>query len=995
MKLLIIQLSDLHCADSADTSSNKIHKAVEAIVSSGHYDKAIIVFSGDLTATAKASEFSATSKVISAFICELRKVAFKEYIEAYYVPGNHDLQLDKNDRDIKVIEKWVLQDHVDEEILRLSNFYYFAQKRNCFCANKLIDVKTVSFADKTIQFVLLNSALFSTRAKEDKQTHFLPENIIRRINSDTSPDLRIAVMHHSYEWCEWNTKEALKKEFSKFDLVMFGHDHVPERISIVSRNGGMLDVLKGGELTLSLSTDSSFNTVSYDTEANTITCYEYIWDKDDRLFIVKPTDTKEINRDELSPRLEYLDALLKDSQQISEKLSDYFVFPKLFQKDGSFSDDTHIFTDESSFFSFLDHNRLVGITGSNSCGKSSLLKMLYKDSIEHGFLPLFIEKRNYDSRIEKMLRDLFEEQYGNIPHGYEKYIQATEKKRIYFVDDFDQITSEKARSNLVSYILDHNGILVYSTNDWLKNDLIDTVKERIQERASCVLEVLPFYKEKRDELANRIFQLYDRPLIASIDLIIAALDYLAQCQSGLFSLTPEYLVQYLKFFLSTDSFAGKGRETLTIIFETNIRNSIIKNAKSEDVAIYLSALEYIAYEMYFIKRIERITLDELQGIINSFNTNRRCNIQIKPFIETCTQAGIISESDSDYSFFFSSKNTYAYFVAKRINATLEKDSKNLADVKFVLSHICFGINDTIVLFLSTLRSNSSLILIIAKKAQELLSDYPELDFDANNLPFLKNWHPSQQRLPTPKELKKATENTEAVEKQRQEYVKYRGIFDYSEEDVEADKYRVQRAFRYLQIISRALVDQYGSLEASEITCIVSAIYHLTPKVIYAYLSPFQDNYEDTINALRVFTEQLQIEEKFSDEDLKKLLSHAAILFTLDVMNDVAYNASTRNTIQVLDELELINSNHLLQNLMMYENAGDSSAFVSKAIDVISQVNGDYFVSSLVSRIARKHVIFTPNISHSLVDKLISGHVFSSKSKKTMLIEQRSRESKKK
>lgn len=113
------------------------------------------------------------------------------------------------------------------------------------------------------------------------------------------------------------------------------------------------------------------------------------------------------------------------------------------------------------------------------------------------------------------------------------------------------------------------------------------------------------------------------------------------------------------------------------------------------------------------------------------------------------------------------------------------------------------------------------------------------------------------------------------------------------------------------------------------------------------------------------------------------------------MNDIAYNAATCNTIQVLNEADLINGNHLIQNLMMFDNAGDSSVFVNRAVEMKQQVNGNLFISALVSRVARKHIVYTPNISHTLLDRLVSGKVLSSDSKKAMLIEQRKREQKKK
>lgn len=995
MKLLIIQLSDLHATGKEDSTSEKISKAIDAIRANGKFDKAVVVFSGDIASSGGVNEYKAVRKILGAFFSKLRITSHCSFIECYAVPGNHDLLLSDTDRDIKVMENWALHDHVDEELKRLSSFFAFSNSHNCFRDNKLIDEKEFNLNNKVVQFVLLNSALFSTRKKEDKQVHYLPPEALEMINADTSADLRIAVMHHSFEWFEWTTKTKLKKELAQFDLVMFGHDHVPERISVVSETSGTLELLKGGEMTLPIAEDASFNTVCYDTETNQITSFEYNWNIAEKIFTTREIDKKEIKKPEIAPKPEYINNLLLDPQQLSETISDYYVFPKLFQRDGSFSDNTQIITDETGFFSFLGQNRLVGITGTNNCGKSTILKILYAKSVNNGFLPLFIERRNYDSRIEKMLQDLFADQYGEIPLGFEKFMQEPDKTRIFFIDDFDLIQSEKARSNLISYILDHGGVLVYSTKNWVQNDLVDVVKEKIQESTSCLFELLPFYKEKRDELVSRIFNTYGDPRRESADIVITALDYLAQCQANLFSLTPEYLIQFIKYYLNTESHTGKGRETLTVIFEANIRNAIIKQTKAENVAIYLSALEYIAYDMYFSKRAEVVPIAELQTIINSFNTNRRCNIQVKPFINSCIKAGIMTELPEEYSCSFASKNTYAYFVAKRINAALEKNPGNLADIQFVLNHICFGINDTIVLFLSTLRNNTAIILRIANEADALLSCYPELDFDANNLPLLKIYRPSKQQLPSQEEKRKVTENTEAVEKQCQESVKYRGIFDYNEEDVEKDGYRIRRAYKYLQIVSRALVDQYGSLEASEITSIVTAIYHLTPKVIYASLKPYQDNYDAIIEELKRFTDQSHTGKKYTVEELRKLFSLSAINYMLNTMNDIAYNAATCNTIQVLNEIDLVNGNHLLQNLMMYDNSGDSSAFVHRTVELMRQVTGNAFLSHLISRVARKHIVYTPGISHALVDKLISGKVLSPKSKKTLLIEQRKRDQKKK
>ena len=55
---------------------------------------------------------------------------------------------------------------------------------------------------------------------------------------------------------------------------------------------------------------------------------------------------------------------------------------------------------------------------------------------------------------------------------------------------------------------------------------------------------------------------------------------------------------------------------------------------------------------------------------------------------------------------------------------------------------------------------------------------------------------------------------------------FRGIFDYDENDVKKTKYRILRALKYAELVARALVDQYGALEADEIDIMLQTINEL-------------------------------------------------------------------------------------------------------------------------------------------------------------------------
>lgn len=120
------------------------------------------------------------------------------------------------------------------------------------------------------------------------------------------------------------------------------------------------------------------------------------------------------------------------------------------------------------------------------------------------------------------------------------------------------------------------------------------------------------------------------------------------------------------------------------------------------------------------------------------------------------KAHILTNIAESFDICFCDKNTFAYFVAKYINQSLERDPTNQADILYIMNHICFGINDTIVLFLSYIRSNFRIILKIASASEKLLGNYPELDFDVNNVPFLRQYRLSSPSVPNEAEKSSIT-----------------------------------------------------------------------------------------------------------------------------------------------------------------------------------------------------------------------------------------------
>lgn len=988
MKILILQLSDMHCNASDRTMSLKIEKTVSAIKTLGKVDGALLVFSGDLSNTGAKGEIHAAKHLIGKLLHDMSAALKCGFIHTKIIPGNHDMDLPEDSRTAAEIEKWNKEDHLPDEIDRMQLFFEYAKSKNCFIEDSLCDVDIVSFGNVNVQVCLLNSAPFSTRTPTDKQFHYFPKYVAEKLVRRSSADLKITVMHHHYEWCEWDTKEMLKKAIASDDITFFGHDHKAEAIKSEYASGEMYSIIMGGAFNLDPQKEAAFHALLFDSESAKIENYEFDWSIADNIFIQKTHGTIAKKRSNLLPDAVYLSKLLRDEQHICESIIDYYVLPKLTAEGAAFSADDDVVTELSveDIFEALRMERVVRITGGEGAGKSTLLKYLYYQATKCGFIPLLVENRDYkNSRIDRMFKSLFEEQYSlTSEHAYEYYLQADASSKIIFIDNLDLIINSKARENLISAILESGNLLVYTTRE--KNqDLEEIVKNKLQGKTVSTIAINPMYKQTRDCLIESIGHIRDKSS-DEIEAIKMAMDYMAQSQTSLFSFTPGNAIQYIKFFLQEGAKEKKRSQTISVVFETNIRTAIIKACGKDSVANkYLLVLEYVANYMYFVLHAEEIKFAEYSEIITEYNTKKRGDINERDFLECCKNAHILQHPDGTYNVKFFDNNTYAYFVAKALNRAFEKDRTDLSNLKYVMEHICFGINDTIILFLSFIRSNTKIITDIAAAALKLLDEYPEWDFNKRNLPFLHQSDGLPEKIPSSKEKKEAHKQVEQVEKERHEGIKFRSIFDYDENDVKKTKYVVLRALKYTELVGRALIDQYGALDADEIDTMLTAIFSVPQKVIYATLKPYQDHCKEIIQNILNFAQENLPEEKIDEAQIRILFGQAGTILALNVLNDIAFNCSNESTITVLRTASHNTVNHKILQLMMEENTGDTAEFVSRAIALHKELDNVPYAKVLIAQIARKHIIYTASMDHREIDKLLGGKVLSAASKPNLLL----------
>lgn len=867
-------------------------------------------------------------------------------------------------------------------------FFNFAKSQGSFQISKLYDKKVIDIDGISVQINLLNSAPFSTLEPDDKEFHYLPSYVYDNTVRNEKVELKITVMHHSYEWCEYNTSEMVRKIIADDNITFFGHEHKAESVKASFSGGETYNIVKGGAFYLDTKDDAAFDVVIYDDNKK-LSYYEFNWSVKDGLFLPSDPILIEKRATKLKPSDEYLNSLFEDKQGISDSVLDYFAFPKLTAEGSSFSDKSFektIMLDD--VFSALKLEKQLHIIGKPKVGKTTLLNYLYKEASDREYLPLMIAKLPGGSDLNKIIKRLFEDQYGTAGSLYTMFCQAEPDRVIVFLDDIDKIVSEKAQRKILDYIFEKGWNVVYSSQDI--NNIEETAKDYIQGKETNTIRVLETYRTSRNEIIDRAMK-YKNKSDDEIAAVKSALDYLAQCQTSFLTFTPVGVLQYVKFIIDGNKLSNTGRESVALVYDTNINSAMLNAENNQETAVlYLSVLNYIAGKMYFERKTE-IDLIEVNKYISEFNSERMADVKEKRFIDACLRADILLVNSDEFKYSFSDNNKYAYFVAKSIQLELDEES-GMEHLKYVMNNICFGINDEIVLFLSYFMGNSRLILNLAEDALNLLKDNPQWDIKSRNITFLHNSAKVKIQLPGQKEKKENEKRLENEEKKRHEELAYKSVFDYDDSDAQKPRYVTMRAFKYAKIVGRALADQYGNLKTDKVNKMLEVIFVVPQKVIYDLLH-FTDVHQDEIidRLYLSLSSSSENGKKISREVIQEALSAAGIVFALNVMDDVAFNSTNTRTISALRNRSLENNNDKILELMMEENTGNSREFCDRAIALRKDLKDDPFSTSLISRIAHKHFMYNENIDHTIMDKLITGKVFTVSGKPKILLTQGKRE----
>lgn len=999
MNIITIFLSDMHIKSRSCIENSKLDSLIKSVKVNLKVDGCLVIFGGDMTYSGTKQEFDYLEEFIIKFNDVLIKQLGTERIYFVMVPGNHDLNFSKlsitgrSDNDIGelIIQKnW--DNLIQNEVALLEDFYKTARKYGNYLSNNVVDTRYIEFDKFIIRINLINSALFSTFEKVNKDNvkglHYIPDRYLSNMENGLAADLVITASHHSNTWFFHETEKKLNNHIKRTTQILFnGHEHIQEVSNKITKSSNTY-VIRGGEIGQN---SCEFSSLLIDTnnEFGTIKNHEFDYE---RLLFTEESHTKFefSNAPKLNGLLpldgEFLNWLNSDEKSTKiKKYTDYFVFPDLELIDNIKFDEKTIIKNWDDFVKSVENKRIVYLESNDVSGKTTFLKNIIKNKSRESYIIYLKSDLIFNKNVGKIIKDRFEEQYSKDSKDFDYFKQTKLENKILLLDNLHKIKAEDFKE-LIGLFLGNFRQIFITIQSKVVDDEKNILKEIYLDGLNIRFKILPFYSTKRDELIKKVFiqncQFSDK----NNEQRILDISRIIESQISFFELSPNFIIMFVESFCSNGFTYSSNVKIFSSTFVASITNAIAKIEKI-DTSIAERFLQELAYYMHKNKKypVEYSTYLE---IVKVYNTKYGKKIQHDVYFNALKSSKILENCLFD-EIKFVNTNHLAFFVAKEIIKQFVATG-DFSEIEYLLNNLCFGINSTILLFVSYLTDNENLIVKILDVAETIMSNDIELSFDDKNVPFLNSKFIEKEiDLPTKEEIDDAKEDKYKREKDIDEIssISKLDIYDYDEKEIVKKINRIIRNFKLIEIVARILPNFESSLVLDTKKKFVSAIYSYPNKMLYGFLKEM-----DTDQLAEEFLEEIK-KRKTSNNKKKKVMSKEQIIEIINLLNisiilgiydHIASISVNKETIELLDEFKDIkkNSNYKIQNLIMHENISNFDFIVKVAYDYY-KVESDSRIKMMIALIVRKHII-TKNIDLSGKNQKYIDIFFNESSKRKIL-----------
>lgn len=981
MKIAFLQLSDLHLQDNQGAHPAKIQAIVDSFAAYAPFEGIVIVISGDIAATGEKNQYKIASTFLGRLVPELKRhySISEKNTKILIVPGNHDIDWGGKPRldstAIRAFADTEKEKHLQHEITCMKCYFSFSNRNKCFFSSpvefgQLITRKILHFDNGyRIEANLINTAPFSCNS--DDGLHYLPEDAIQSLTKASKADIAIVVMHHSPDWFEFSQKKELEGIVAqRCSLAFYGHEHLPGAQNVLYDNGSRIVKQAGGAWWQSSAPMfSEYYAAVFDTESRKYSLNKFSWNADRSSFISSSSQehilmAKPLCGTKLIYRENYISTVMEDTKHtITQDISDYFVFPTLrFNASKEYSKGKSV-TKIEDFIAFIKENKYVAVMGGSNSGKTTLLKMLFKE-LQSQYVALYCGTDDITGRSqENILKELVQNTYGE--DSYSLFQSVTAEKKAIIIDDIHRI-APKHLNKFLRGIEDVFGIIVVASEETSQFDIVQLVKDNIKSNKEFrKANITRLYADKRLALIKKIVLLKTNNNEAQAIGIARTLDQCLNSYKLAFRADIDFVVQFVDYYCEHMGELDKSDATVfSKVFEASIERAIVphlvtRRENSNDIIV---ALSEVAYYIHFHKEypINAVHINEVIEAYCEYYDNRY--LTSARFIEITVDAGLLISTSSGYEYRFASKNHLAYFVAKALNRKFH-DTGNSADLETIVRQSCFSINGDILLFMTYISDNVNIPRLLLEQAVSYVSQWNEFDISNNSIKYLQSIPTKKLTSPKANERDEEIQERAIAEEDHDIPIETLDIYDYDETQIDELNNQLIRAFLQLKIIARNFSAFISILPAPAKKDYVLAIYQLPNKIFSQWSESIDNSLEGLVEEIITWQEDPRFEgKKLSRDDILRFFQDISLNMLLNLYNLVSSYGANDNTVDYLAQQDYITPslNYRIERMMFFEKVDDYQAVIRESEDIYDKRN-DGMSNNLVLAILRHMLVHSDKI----------------------------------
>jgi predicted MPP superfamily phosphohydrolase len=903
MRIIVVQISDLHFRSSRDGIVSRAKAVVHAILAVVPTpDACYIALTGDIANSGDKPEY----EVAKIFIVRIKEELLKANVnecQIISIPGNHDLNLRKENATrrflLENLDKYLSSD-IDFESSTFESMISVQDDFNHFLSEisdqpilkhseKLYFRRTFSLNSRKIMFHCFNTSWLSRR-NEQQAKLYLPPQIY---NFDTPPeiDVSIAMFHHPYTWLEANNQKMLQKFVNQqADVVLTGHEHDADVVRMEAIAGETVDYLMAPAFDDPNITDNGFQMLTIDFEDQQQTATMFSWETS--RFVIQKSKVWNLQRnsqrasDPLSLRPEFF-RLLGDmgatfrhprcnEPNCQLRLRDLYVYPDLKHREierilkRPKADKAPI--QGRAFAKFLLSKSKVLLFGADDCGKTSFAKVIFEDLKSQGDFPLLVDgetlKRvSNDATLVEILSKAICNEYTTA--SADLYWQLDSSRKVLIIDDFDKAKlSKEGQHKLVTCIKARFHRILIIASDYLEiqDMLANAETDPFFGFERCTIKEFGHYHRQK---LIELWVTFGRDSVEqhneSINALVMKIDKTISTLMGKNTLPhhPVTILSLLQLLDSKDTVSASSG-AYGYLYEMLLKQALATvNARDVDEKItYLSGIGYAMFN----KRQALLSEEEMRAEHDAYCERYDMVRDFSKMMEDLSKASVLVESNGVYRF----KYPYEFYYSTA--KYFQNHAGALRRELYAMSDHLYGERNANVLIVYVyLTKDDDLIRHIIGNAKRIFANHSECDLE-EDVEFMNEL---SSGTPPPLELEYASDagaRRDEYNKRRDQASEQHAVLEEDDNEVSyndtlQELTKILIAIKTLQVLGQILRNFTASLEGPLKLTITRECYSLGLRTISAVLSYCRQD----VQGLRKYIGSL-IAERTGITDPKKLAS---------------------------------------------------------------------------------------------------------------------------